>query len=75
MTTNRYSPILRFTSKFLKYFLLAMFGIAIAYVLSMIFGLLPIVSSLMSLILYMFWRVGIVLLCLMAIVAFLESLR
>jgi hypothetical protein len=33
MTTNRYSPMLRFTSKFLKYFFLAVFGVAIAYIL------------------------------------------
>ncbi|MEC4814327.1 MAG: hypothetical protein SAK29_13780 [Scytonema sp. PMC 1069.18] len=74
-SNQSYSPMLQFTSRFLKYFLLAMFGVAIAYVLSMIFGILPIAFRLIPFIWDVFWRVGILLLCLMAIVAFLESLR
>lgn len=75
MTTNPYSPLFRLAFKLLKYFLLVMFGFAIAYVMSMIFGMLPIAAMILPIVVNGFLRVGIVLLCLIALVMVIESLR
>lgn len=75
MTTNEYSPLFRLAFKLLKYFLLLMFGFAIAYVISIIFGVSYIDSMLLAIVVNGFLRVGIVLLCLIAVVMILESLR
>ncbi|KAB8332779.1 hypothetical protein SD80_018880 [Scytonema tolypothrichoides VB-61278] len=75
MTTNQYSPLFRLAFKLLKYFLLVMFGFAIAYVMSMIFGMLPIAAMVLPIVVNWFLRVGIVLLCLIALVMVIESLR
>lgn len=75
MTTNQYSPLFRLAFKLLKYFLLVMFGFAIAYVISMIFGMLPIAAMILPIVVNGFLRVGIVLLCLIALVMIIESLR
>jgi hypothetical protein len=52
-----------------------MFGFAIAYVISIIFGVSYIDSMLLAIVVNGFLRVGIVLLCLIAVVMILESLR
>ncbi len=61
------------SSKFLKYFLLAMFGFAIAYVLSMTFGAAHITAILLPLFLNWVLRLGLILLCLIAVTVILES--
>ena len=76
MTTNRHSLLFRLTSKFIKYFLLGLFGLAIAYVLSPIFGGLHIAINLLPFVLY--WvvlRCGLILLCLILTTVIFESVR
>ncbi|NJL64438.1 MAG: hypothetical protein HC903_24690 [Methylacidiphilales bacterium] len=75
MTTNHYSPLFRLVAKFLKYFLLLLLGFAIAYLLSMSLGALHIALALLSIAGEWFWRLGAILLCLIAIVVIYESLR
>lgn len=76
MTTNNYSPLFRLVAKFIKYFLLLTLGIAIAYTLSTILG----ISSgfgitMLSFVFNWFWRLGVVLVCLIAVTMIYESLR
>jgi hypothetical protein len=75
MTTNEYSPLFRLASKFLKYFLLLVFGFAIAYMMSMCLGVLPLATSLLPLVVGLFARAGVLLMCLFALVVILESLH
>jgi hypothetical protein len=76
MTTNRHSFLFRLTSKFIKYFLLALFGLAIAYVLSAIFGSSHIAMSLLPFVLYwVIFRCGLILLCLILTTVIFESVR
>ncbi|NEU73955.1 hypothetical protein PI95_015665 [Hassallia byssoidea VB512170] len=75
MTTNQYSRLFKLTAKFLKYFLLAIFGFAIAYILSMSFGALNIVAVLLPFAGNWFSKLGILLLCLMTTTIIIESLR
>jgi hypothetical protein len=75
MVTNQNGPLFRLASKFLKYFLLALFGFAIAYILSVSFNALPMVAGLLLIIGEWFWRLGIALFCLMAIAMVIESFR
>ncbi|MBP5971914.1 hypothetical protein HW132_03975 [Brasilonema sp. CT11] len=69
------SRLLKLASKCLKYFLIAIFGFAIAYVMSLCFGMLHIAAMLLPLVGSWLWRVGILLLCLLAIAVISESLR
>ncbi|MFN6462080.1 MAG: hypothetical protein RMZ41_009565 [Nostoc sp. DedVER02] len=76
MTTNRQSLLIRLTSKFIKYFLLALFGLAIAYVMSAIFGGSHIAMSLLPFVLYwIVFRCGLILLCLILVTVIFESVR
>ena len=75
MTTNQYSRLFKLTVKFLKYFLLGIFGFAIAYILSICFGALHLVIMLLPLIGDCFVKLGIILLCLITITMIVESLR
>jgi hypothetical protein len=75
MTTNQYTPLFRLVSKFLKYFLLALFGFAITYVLSTSLGILDVVPILIFLLQRLFIPLGIILLCLIVIAILWESLR
>lgn len=74
-TTNDHSRLLKLALSCLKYFLIVIFGFAIAYVMSMSFGILHIAAILLPLVGSWFWRVGILLLCLLAIGVISESLR
>jgi hypothetical protein len=74
-STDDPSFLLQWTYKLLKYFLLAMFGFGIAYVMSISFGAVNLSSILMPVFVAGFWRSGLVLLSLMAIAIFVESLR
>ncbi|MGI2907236.1 hypothetical protein [Tolypothrix sp. VBCCA 56010] len=75
MTTNQYSRLFKLTVKFLKYFLLGIFGLAIAYILSMSFGALNFVAVLLPFAGNWFSKLGILLLCLMTTTIIIESLR
>ncbi len=75
MTTNQYSPLFKLTVKFLKYFLLAIFAFVITCILSMSFGALDFVAALLPFIGNWFYKLGVILLCLMTITVILESLR
>ncbi len=75
MKIHNNSHLFMLTSKLLKYFLLALFGLAITYVLSLSFGTLNIAATLLPLVVHWVIRLGISLLCLMAVVIIVESLR
>lgn len=75
MNKNHYSLLFKLTVQFLKYFLLAIFGFTIAYILSLSFGALDIVAILLALASHLFHKVGIVLLCLMTTTIIIESLH
>ncbi|WP_414590474.1 hypothetical protein [Anabaena sp. CCY 9614] len=75
MNPNKYSNLLKLAGKFLKYFLLAIFGVAIAYILSMSFGAVNMMISLLPLLGHVFSRLGILLLCFMTTTIIVESLR
>jgi hypothetical protein len=76
-TTDDRSRLLKLASKCLKYFLVVIFGFAIAYMISFSFGVLHIAAMLLPLPLIgsWFWRLGILLLCLLAIAVISESVR
>jgi predicted histidine transporter YuiF (NhaC family) len=69
MKIHNNSHLFRLTSKLLKYFLLALFGLANAYVLSLSFGTLNIAATLLIV------PLGIALLSLVAVVIIVKSLR
>ncbi|MEH2123660.1 hypothetical protein [Nostoc sp.] len=75
MDANQDTLLFRFASKSLKYFLLVLFGIAIAYVLSSGLGILQIIPILLYLLQQFLLPLGIILLCLMIIAVIFESLR
>ncbi|BAZ17959.1 hypothetical protein NIES4071_98400 [Calothrix sp. NIES-4071] len=76
MTTNNYSPLFRLVARFIKYFLLMSLGIAIAYTLSTILGLPHLVGiNFIEIAFGWFWRLGVMLLCLIAVTMIYESLR
>ncbi|BBD67895.1 hypothetical protein NIES4072_48030 [Nostoc commune NIES-4072] len=76
MTTNRHSFLFRLTSRFLKYFAWFIFGLAIAYVLSAIFGSSHIAMSLLPFVFYwVILRCGLILLCLILTTVIFESVR
>lgn len=75
MDTNQDTLLFRFASKSLKYFLLVLFGIAIAYVLSSGLGIFQIIPILLYLLQQFLLPLGIILLCLMITAVILESLR
>ncbi|WP_193195784.1 hypothetical protein [Nostoc sp. MG11] len=75
MTTNQDTLLFRLASKSLKYFLLMLFGFAIAYALSSglrVFHILPILVYLLQ---QFMLPLGIILLCLITITVIFESLR
>ncbi|MEH2221489.1 MAG: hypothetical protein V7K72_31100 [Nostoc sp.] len=75
MDTNQDTLLFRFVSKSLKYFLLVLFGIAIAYVLSSDLGILQVIPILLYLLQQFLLPLGIILLCLITIAVIIESLR
>ncbi|QLE40244.1 hypothetical protein FD723_07110 [Nostoc sp. C052] len=76
MDTNRHSFLFRLTSRFLKYFALGLFGLAIAYLISAIFGSSHIAMSLLLFVLYLvIFRCGLILLCLIFTTVVFESVR
>ncbi|MUG99240.1 hypothetical protein F7734_45895 [Scytonema sp. UIC 10036] len=75
MTTNQYSRLFKLTVRFFKYFLLAVFGFAIVCLVSASFGASSIVTIMLPFVGTWFGKLAILLLCLMIVTAFLESLR
>ncbi|WP_375493302.1 hypothetical protein [uncultured Nostoc sp.] len=75
MTTNHQDNLLfKWTCKGLKYFLLTLLGLAIALVLSHVFGTVSIVGMLLSTILWIwFMRIAVFLFCLFVIAIIVES--
>ncbi|MBD2775983.1 hypothetical protein [Iningainema tapete] len=73
--TNDHNLLLKFGSKGLKYFLLALVGFAITYVISTILGGSYIFTSVLFLAGDWLLRLGILLLCLILTAIILESLR
>lgn len=73
--TNDHNLLLKLGSQGLKYFLLALVGFAIAYVISTILGGAYIVTQLLFLAGDWLLRLGILLLCLILTAIILESLR
>jgi hypothetical protein len=71
LSAKQHNPLFRLASKGLKYFLLMLVGIAIAFVLSHTFGSVPILLLLQSTWLWVA-RVAISLLCLFAIAMMIE---
>ncbi|MBW4616853.1 MAG: hypothetical protein KME21_27140 [Desmonostoc vinosum HA7617-LM4] len=75
MTTNQDTLLFRLAAKCLKYFLLVLFGIAIAYVLSIGLGILHFIPVLMYMLQQLLLPVGVILLCLITVTVIFESLR
>lgn len=66
--------LLNLTGKGLKYFLLALLGVAVAFVVSHVFGAVSIVGILLSASLWIwFARIAVSLFCLFAIAIVVES--
>ncbi|BAZ25868.1 hypothetical protein NIES4073_67740 [Kalymmatonema gypsitolerans NIES-4073] len=74
MEPQQDSRLLRLVSRFLKYFLLILFGFAIAYVVSITFGVVNI-ALILPLVFDWVGRLGLILFCLIAITVIFESLR
>lgn len=77
MTNNRHSFLFRLTYQFIKYFALGLFCLAIAYVLSPIFGGSDIVMSLLLpfVFYWLIFRCELILLCLILTTVIFESVR
>lgn len=75
MEPQQDSRLLRLVSRFLKYFLLVLFGFAIAYVASMTFGATKLAIMLSPVVFAVLWRLGLILFCLIATTVIFESLR
>ena len=73
--TDDHNLLFKLGSKALKYFLLALVGFAIAYVISTSLGGSYIATSVLFLVGYWVLRLGIILFCLIATAIILESLR
>lgn len=75
MEPQQDSRLLRLVSRFLKFFLLVLFGFAIAYVASMTFGATKLAIMLSPVVFAVLWRLGLILFCLIATTVIFESLR
>lgn len=75
MKTNHDSRLFQFAFNFLKYFLLALIGFAIAYVISACFGALNIAAMLLPIVIDFVGRLGIILFCVIAITIIIESVH
>ncbi|WP_026735229.1 hypothetical protein [Fischerella sp. PCC 9605] len=72
--TDDYNLLFKLATKGLKYFLLSLLGFAIAYVMSTVFGVVPIVQMLRSAILWQWLlRIFLFIFCLFAIAMIIDS--
>lgn len=74
MNPNQDSLLFRLACHFLKYFLLGLFGFAIAYVASITFGAVNI-AVILPFVFDWVWRLGLILFCLMATTMIFESFQ
>ncbi|OKH12857.1 hypothetical protein NIES592_16695 [Fischerella major NIES-592] len=71
-----YNLLFKFAVKGLKYFVLALVGFAIAYVISTVLNIVPIAQILLSSILWQWMmRIAVFIFCLFAIAIILDSWR
>ncbi|EHC10580.1 hypothetical protein [Fischerella thermalis] len=71
-----YNLLFKFAVKGLKYFVLALVGFAIAYVISTVLNVVPIAQILLSSILWQWMmRIAVFIFCLFAIAIILDSWR
>ncbi len=75
MIRNKYSRLFKWTFRFIKYFFLVLIGFSIAFVLAAGVGILGMATQLFPLIFAGIGRIGIILLCFIAITMIIESLR
>ncbi|BCL38117.1 hypothetical protein [Nostoc sp. MS1] len=75
MTTNKDTLLFRLVAKSIKYFLLMLFGFAIAYVISKVLGTVYINSMLVAILQAVFGPLAVILLCLITIMVIVESVR
>jgi hypothetical protein len=75
MTVQRDSFLLRLVAKFIKYFALALFAAALAFVLAGSFGLMTFAVNLLPLVFINVLRLALLLFCLIAVTVIVESLR
>ena len=72
--TNGHNLLFKLACKGLRYFLLALLGFAIAYIVSKVFGAVPIANMLLSPGVWLwFARIGVFIFCLFAIAMIFES--
>lgn len=67
--------LLNFTTRTLKFFMLGIAGVAIAILLSTIFGIFGVMISLLPLIWDVIWRVAIAIFCLTSLTIVWESIK
>ncbi len=72
---RQHGYLFRLASKVLKYFLLGLFGLGIACLLSVVLGAFPLVEILISLLGRWLVRVTVIVVCLMATAVVIESIR
>jgi hypothetical protein len=72
---HQHGWLFRFASKVLKYFLLSLFGLGVACLLSLALGLSPLVEILITFFMQEVVRITIVIVCLMATAVLVESIR
>lgn len=75
MPNNQYSSLFRLALKCLKYFAWILFGLAIAYTLTIGLGMLHLTPILTYLWQNLFVPIGLILLCLMTTAIIVESWR
>ncbi|KAB8334099.1 hypothetical protein SD80_006510 [Scytonema tolypothrichoides VB-61278] len=75
MKPNQDSRLFRLAAYFLKFFVLGLFGFAIAYIVLMTFGAARIAIMLSWLFLSLVWRFGLILFCVIAITVIFDSFR
>jgi len=75
MRQNDYSRLFKWACQLLKYFMLTLLGIAIAYLISLTFGAFPMAEMLTSIVSQWFSRFAILVICFVFIVVVFESCR
>jgi len=72
---HQHGWLFRAASKVLKYFLLSLFGLGIACLLSAVMGAFPLVEILLSVLKRWLIRLTVVIVCLIATAVVVESVR
>ena len=75
MRQKYYSRLFKCACQLIKYFMLALLGIVIAYLISLTFGAFPIAEMLASIVSQWFSRFAILVICFVFIVVVFESCR